>query len=62
LSPLFLESAAWALRDMCLVAVEAIPALIKALQDESSRVRAAATWALESITGQDFGEDAEAWR
>lgn len=47
---------------MCLVAVEAIPALIKALQDESSRVRAAATWALESITGQDFGEDAEAWR
>jgi len=35
---------------MCLVAVEAVPALIEALQDESSRVRAAPIWALEAIT------------
>ena len=44
-------------------AKEAVPALIQALGDaEWSSEREAATGALKTITGQDFGEDAAAWQ
>ena len=41
---------------------EAVAALIEALDDEWSTVRVAAAGALQGVTGQDFGEDAAAWR
>ncbi len=40
---------------------DAVPALIQALQDKESWVRMRASGALETITGQDFGEDADRW-
>jgi hypothetical protein len=51
-------------------AMEAVPALIEALEDECSTERpewcaierSSLTRALRSITGQEFGPDAAAWR
>ncbi|MDP2949743.1 MAG: HEAT repeat domain-containing protein [Chloroflexota bacterium] len=56
------EAAACALRDIGPEAVEAVPALIQALEDEDLPVGHPAAEALEAITGQDFGEDADRWR
>jgi HEAT repeat protein len=52
--------AAYALGRIGPEAFEAVPSLIEALGDEYADLEAAA--ALESITGRDFGEDAEAWQ
>jgi len=41
---------------------EAIPVLIKLLEGEDQMYHSSAARALESITGQDFGENAAAWR
>ena len=54
--------AAIALREIGPEAVEAVPALVQALGDEESFVRARVAGALEAITGQDFGEDAARWQ
>jgi hypothetical protein len=43
-------------------ALEAVPALIRLLGDEDEHVRSAAEGALKAITGQDFGQDADAWQ
>ncbi|TKJ29955.1 MAG: hypothetical protein CEE40_06620 [Chloroflexi bacterium B3_Chlor] len=62
MSHLFLEAASWAPRDIGLEAVEAVPAFIEALGDDSSNVQLRAALALAQTTGQDFGEDIEAWQ
>jgi len=41
---------------------EAVASLVEALDDQRSTVRAAVAVALGQITGQNFGEDAAAWR
>lgn len=56
------RAAALALRDIGPDAKEAVPALIQALGDEGSGGRLPTALALEAITGQDFGEDAERWQ
>ena len=43
-------------------ATDAVPALIEAIETSGGSVDPAAASALEAITGQDFGGDAEAWR
>ena len=43
-------------------AAQAVPALIQALEDENVTVHVTVVSALQCITGQDFGEDAAAWR
>jgi len=53
--------AAWALK-IGPEAREAVPALIQALEDEYEPLRGAAAGALRTITGQDFGEDADLWQ
>jgi hypothetical protein len=40
----------------------AVPALIERVRTTRSRDQWEASWALEAITGQDFGEDADAWQ
>jgi HEAT repeat protein len=46
-----------------LEALEAVPALIDAMADEpETNLRQRMSYVLEHITGQDFDEDAEAWR
>ncbi len=42
--------------------LEAVPALIRLLGDEDEEVRFSAEVALKDITGQDFGQDADAWQ
>jgi HEAT repeat protein len=42
--------------------MDGVPVLIQALEDQSPAVRQAATEALRTITGQDFGLDVNAWR
>jgi HEAT repeat protein len=54
------SGAALALGDIGPEAAQAVPALIEALAGEYGRWAALA--ALKGITGQDFGEDAEAWQ
>lgn len=56
------EAAASALRQIGSEAMEAVPALIELLGDGESFVREAASLALWAITGQDLGEDPEAWQ
>jgi len=57
------SAAAFALGGIGPEAKEAVPALIKALgEDQDADVRKYAAWALEAITGQDFGEDAARWQ
>jgi hypothetical protein len=55
------QAAAEALGEMGPAAVEAVPALIGALGDSNDEVRQAAAEALQTVTGQNFGEDAKAW-
>jgi hypothetical protein len=44
-------------------ALEGVPALIDAMADEpETNLRQRMSYILEDLTGQDFGEDAEAWR
>lgn len=42
--------------------VRAVELLISALRDEDSPVRFNAAWALEEITGQNFGQNSERWQ
>ena len=41
---------------------KAVPALIEMLEAPQSRVRACACEALETMTGERFGQDSEAWK
>jgi hypothetical protein len=54
--------AAYSLGKVGPAALEAVPALIRLLGDEDEHVRRAAEHALKAITGQDFGQDADAWQ
>jgi HEAT repeat protein len=40
----------------------AVPLLIAALKDKQHQLRTRVAWALEEITGQNYGSDAESWR
>lgn len=54
------SAAAYSLQQIGPEASESVPALIEALGDEALNYWA--TFALEAITGQDFGEDAGQWK
>ena len=42
--------------------MKVIEGIIAALKDEDGYVRRVAVWALNKITGKDFGEDEAKWR